>query len=47
MALISSRWRLFAAFALSAANVGVACVPFTYYLDVANYQQYSFAISVH
>ena len=36
-----------AAFALSAAYGGVAGVLFTYYLGVANYQQYTFAISVY
>ena len=36
-----------AAFALSAAYGGVAGVLFTYYLGVANYQQYTFAISIY
>ncbi len=36
-----------AAFALSAAYGGVAGVLFTYYLGVANYQQFTFAISIY
>ncbi len=36
-----------AAFALSAAYGGVAGVLFTYYFGIANYQQFTFAISIY
>ena len=36
-----------AAFAVSAAYGGVAGVLFTYYLGIANYQQYTFGVSVY